>query len=418
MRVVRRWAGAVVRRTEHAFLAFAALIAVLGACTGASGWAALDHRQDRVADAADRRAELTAKALDVYRAMADADAHSLNAVLVDAERSTPLRTRFLEDVSAATEALHLASARSADTGDRTAEQVRELAGLLPPYTQLVVVGWTESDAGHPVGTSYLSNASSMVRTEILPRAKRLHDEQSEAVVQALRDAGAVPWPPLVTGVAMLVALVAAQRFVTRRTRRRVNPGLVLATALTSAALLGAGAVVGVVAARGDVGERELAVVGSLAEVRNRGRNADEAEARILIFPKAGDVRALAEMFTDMEERVVAAGGDEVALGALRAWRAHDQPLLATARGDAKPPGFTELARMITAPAPGGEQTLGQQLDARLTELVERHRAVATDSTGSAKATLANWDAAVAALIAAAVVSALLGLGVRIREYYT
>ncbi|MFC5056528.1 hypothetical protein [Saccharothrix xinjiangensis] len=410
----------MVKRTEHGFLVFAVLVAALGLLTGLTGWAALDLRQQRAADAADQRAELTAKALDVYRAMADADAHSLNAVLVNAERATPLRQRFRDDVSAATEALHVASARSAGTGDDAAGQVRELSRLLPLYTRLVEVGWTESDAGRPVGISYLSNASSLVRTGILPVARRLHAEQTEAVVRAQRDAGAVPWPFLVAGVATLAALVAAQRSVTRRTRRRVNPGLVLATGLTSVALLGAIVVVGFVDGRGEVGQRELAVVGPLAEARNLGREADEAEARILIFPSAGDVSELDGMFDDIEELVTAAGGDEAALAALEAWRGHDEPLLRPARGgaNAEPPAFTDLVRTIIDPAPGDADTFGQRLDSRLTELIEEHRARAVDSTGSAKATLANWDAAVLLLMAAAVLSAAFGLGVRIREYYT
>ncbi|MFD7656319.1 hypothetical protein ACFV4N_20305 [Actinosynnema sp. NPDC059797] len=410
----------MVKRTEHGFLAFAVLIAVLGLLTGLLGWAALDLRQRRAADAADQRAELTAKALDVYRAMADADAHSLNAVLVNAERATPLRQRFRDDVSAATEALHVASARSAGTGDEAAGQVRELSGLLPRYARLVEIGWTESDAGRPVGISYLSNASSLVRTRILAVAKLLHEQQAAAVVRAQRDAGAVPWPFLVAGVATLAALVAAQVHVTRRTRRRVNPGLVLATALTFVALLGATVVVVFVDGRGEVGRRELAVVGSLAEARNLGREADEAEARILIFPAAGDVSGLAQKFTEIERHLTAAGGDKAALDALQAWREHDVPLLLPARGDpgAEPPPFTELVKTIIDPAPDHTDTFGQQLDSRLTRLIDEHRDRATDSTGSAKATLANWDAAVLLLVVAAVLSALFGLGVRIREYYT
>ncbi|MFC6091940.1 hypothetical protein [Saccharothrix lopnurensis] len=420
MPVIRTRLRGVVERTEHRFLAFAVLISVLGLLTAFSGWAALDLRQERAADAAERRAVLTASALDVYRAMADADAHSLNAVLVNPERSAPLRLRFRDDVSAATEALHISSSRSAGTGDDAYDQVWLLSRVLPLYTRLVEIGWTESDAGNPVGISYLSNASALVRTEILPVAERLHAAQSDAVVRAQRDAGAVPWLPLLSGVATLVALVAAQVSVTRRTRRRVNPGLALATALTCVALLGGGIVIGFVAARGAVGERELSIVGPLAEARNLGREADEAEARILIFPKAGDVSELDETFTGIEERVTAAGGDEVALAAMRAWREHDQALLGRVRGDvdAGPPVFTELVKLIIDPVPGSADTFGGQLDARLTALIDEHRAVATDSAGSAKATLANWDAVVLALLLAAVVSAVLGLGVRIREYYT
>ncbi|MEV0679075.1 hypothetical protein AB0I60_21405 [Actinosynnema sp. NPDC050436] len=405
------------RRTEHRLSTFAALVVVLGLLTGLVGWVTFGFRQDRVAEAADRRTELTTRALDVYRAMADADAASLNAVLVDPERAVPLRDGFRANIRAATEALRVASARNADTEDRAAGLIRDLFDLLPRYEALVEVGWVESRAGHPVGTSYLSNASFLVREKILRRAKELHADQVDALVLAQRDAGAPPWAVVVAGAALLAVLVVAQRFVRRRTRRRVNPGLALATALTAAALLGGVVVTVVAASRGDEAGREIAVVQGFAEARNLGREADEAEARIMIFPKEGDVAALGRTFGRIGEAIQAAGGDAEASAALQSWVDHDAALLAQANG-AKPLAFTVVVKTITDPPAGRAQTHGELLDARLSALVDQHAGAAADATRAAKSALAGWDVLVLLLMAAAVVSGVFGLGVRIREYYT
>ncbi|MEU4805382.1 hypothetical protein [Actinosynnema sp. NPDC023587] len=405
------------RRTEHRLSTFAALIAALGLLTGLVGWAALDFRQERVAEAADRRTELTAKALDVYRAMADADAASLNAVLVDPQRAAPLRNGFRANIGAATDALRVASARNADTEDTAAGLIRDLSDLLPRYAALVEVGWVESRAGHPVGTSYLSNASYLVREKILRKAKELHVDQTDALVRAQRDAGAPPWALIVLGAVLLVVLVGAQVFVRRRTRRRLNRGLALATALTLVSLVGGGVVTAIAAARGGEAARETALVQALAEARNLGREADEAEARIIIFPKVGDLAALGRTFELIRDAVRRGGGDRAALSEVDAWVEHDQALLAQARGG-RPPAFTEAVRLITDPPAGARQTHGERLDARLSTLIDEHARAADDATGGARSALAGWDVVVPLLMAAAVVSALFGLGVRIREYYT
>ena len=51
---------------------------------------------------------------------------------------------------------------------------------LAVYTGLVETARTNNRAGNPVGSSYLSEASSLMQTQILPDAQRLYEETQQA----------------------------------------------------------------------------------------------------------------------------------------------------------------------------------------------------------------------------------------------
>ncbi|CRK55127.1 secreted protein [Alloactinosynnema sp. L-07] len=413
-----------LRRTEGKLTLFAAATAVAAIAVGGIGWAAVTERQGRLDEAVARQGELTSAALDVYRGLADADAASLNAVLVDPERSAPVRARFREDIFDAGDALRTAAARSVDPAP--SQQIQELTDLLPEYARLVETGWTNLRAGHPVGTSYLAQASNLVRTRILPIAEALRGQQTSALVDAQRAAGSTPWVTLGTGAATLIVLVAAQRFVTRRTRRRVNRGLAVATVLVAGALVWLTVDVHIAGVRGADGARELEdLTAPLAQARKLGREADGAEARILIFPKVGDIGSLDRALRSIEDDIVKAGTAtgpeqvEPALTALRSWREHDLALLnrATPSAQQKPPVFQELAVMITEPPAGASETHAQQLDTLLTTLIDTHTSRSKASTHSAREALADLDIYFPATMLAAAAASVWGLRRRIVEYY-
>ncbi|MEU5692437.1 hypothetical protein [Actinosynnema sp. NPDC020468] len=417
------WLRSSVRRTGSRLVVCAVASVGLAVVVGVLGWAAADHRQDRLDDALDRQGQLTTAALAVYQAMADADTSSLNAVIVDPQRAVELRQRFRADVFAAAEALRVAATRSQDPDSLPTKQIRELTGMLPEYSRLAEAGWTNSDVRNPVGTSYLSAASSFVRIRILPLAGDLHARQTEALIQAQRDAGSPPWATFVVGAVLVVVLVLVQRFLTRRTRRRVNFGLAAATALTLVAVVSLGVVVQVVHGLCATGEREWDdLVAPLVKARNLAREADAAEARILIFPKVGDIGALGHTLDEIEHEIDAAGADPTAtrraLDAVRSWREQDRRLLAQAdpATQGAPPVFTEVAGMIAQVPQGQPSTYPQQLDAVLNDLIEAHSAAAGTAVRDARATLAHWDGAVLLLMVAAAAAAMLGMRPRMREY--
>jgi hypothetical protein len=420
---VRGEFGAYLRRTEGRFAAIAVLTAAAAMLVGVLGVLAVRDRQALLDDAVERRGALTAAALDVYRGFADADARALDAVLVDPQQGVALQQRQRKDVFAAADALRQAEVRDPDGA--SAGRVRRLAELVPDYVRLVEIGWSDSRERQPVGTSYLAQASFLVRKTILEEAKLLYQDQRDALAAAQRDAGRPAWLTLVAGVLALAVLVAAQRWLFRRTRRRFNPGLIAATVLIAIAMIWLGTALAIAASDADESVRTRAdLVTPLAEARNLGREAAGNEARILIFPKLGDREELGRDLADIERNLDAARGhagpgagrDRIdrAAGALRSWRDADKTLLEPPN---PPPNYAELAGLITGVPKDAETSYAEQVDQHLTAAIDRYTDQASAATESARHAVANLDVLIAGLTIASAASAAAGLWPRIAEYY-
>src|SRR5260370_15219986 len=93
---------------------------------------------------------------------------------------------------------------------------------LSVYTGLVETARTNNRAGNPVGSSYLSEASSLMQTQILPDAQRLYEETSSRVDAETTASTRIPGPVILVMLATLLFGAFANRWLARRTRRRVN----------------------------------------------------------------------------------------------------------------------------------------------------------------------------------------------------
>lgn len=412
---------AYFRRTEGTLTLFAAVAAIGAIVFGLLGTAALRDRQAALDEAVDRRGALTSAAFDVYRTFADADAASLDAVLVDQQRSPGVQQAFRDDVSYAVDALR--EAASLVPGDRSAALVRQVTELVPQYVQLVETGWSATRNRQPVGTSYLAQASSLVRGQILAHADELRGEQVRAVIELQRTSATHAWAAYLSGVLLLVVLVAAQRFLRRRTRRRVNLGLAAATVLTLVPLVWlptALLVVGHHVERSTVRWEHLVV--PLAQARNLGRSADGDEARSLVYPATGDLTVLKKKLGDMRSLIEGTGPftdaepgpdrdrvDQAAV-ALRSWIEVDEQLKPEA-----PLTYAQTVALVTPPA-GDAKSPAEQVDASLTAAITGYTAGSTEATASARRALDGLDVVFAFLAAGAAVAALTGLWPRIQEY--
>ena len=114
----------------------------------------------------------------------------------------------------------------------TDEPMQELLGRinanLTIYTGLVETARTNNRAGNPVGSSYLSEASSLMQETILPDAQRLYQETSSRVDAETTASTRIPAPVILVVATTIVFGAFAHRWLGRRTRRRVNIGLVAA----------------------------------------------------------------------------------------------------------------------------------------------------------------------------------------------
>ncbi len=409
-------------RTEVRFTLLAVAVLVSALVLGVVGGVAARERQSDLDEAIDQRGVLTGAAFDVYRSLADADTAALNAVLVDTKRAL-LRQRFREDLFDATDALRVAAVL-APSGP-TADRVRELTDLLPEYNRLVATGWANSAAGFPVGTSYLSQASSLVRGRILVVADELRRDETAALSAARSAGGSTPWGAHVVGLAVLALLVLGQRYLARRTRRRFTLGLVVAPAATGGALgwLATGTVLA--GARTDDSAKEFDdVVVPLAVARNVARQADGDEARYLILPKPGDTDRLASArasisghLADAKERSGPGRAEiERAEAALRQWRSADRTLIEQPN---PPPAYRDVVALTTKQAEGKDEelTYAEKLDEHLTAAITADTAATATSTVAARRALAGLDFGFPLLVALGALAAVAGLWPRIAEYY-
>lgn len=125
--------------------------------------------------------------------------------------------------------------------DNDEEYLRQLAvqiqRQLPVYTGLVEAARTNNRAGNAVGAAYMSNASAMMRDEILPAAASLFRLSSNNVSEQQDQLTRPQWVPLSGLVAALLFLGLAQYWLWRISRRRFNRGFAAATVMMVVALL-------------------------------------------------------------------------------------------------------------------------------------------------------------------------------------
>jgi CHASE3 domain sensor protein len=179
-------------------------------------------------DVVTRSGPLTAATQELYRALSDADASAGQGFLLGAGEPDSLRLRYQSDLAAAGRALAVVG--SASGPDAVAGPVATLTTGVPVYAGLVETARTADRQGLTYGAAYLREASSFLRTTLLPAAQQAYDAQAAALAddQAVADGGTWTVLALVAVVAALVAIAALHRRIARTTKRRLTPGVALA----------------------------------------------------------------------------------------------------------------------------------------------------------------------------------------------
>jgi hypothetical protein len=187
-------------------------------------------------DRASTRADRVLTVMDVRGALLDADGAATNAFLVGGLEPQARRTVY--DAAIAAAATGLAQlAEGADAED--ASLIADLNADLATYTGLIEAARVNNRQGFPVGAAYLDQGSTLVREEMLAT---LDTVLTIAADDAAADFGAgnLSIVIVVAVLAAFVLLVVCQVRLARMTRRRLNPGLAIATVLLLVAF-GAGA---------------------------------------------------------------------------------------------------------------------------------------------------------------------------------
>jgi len=211
-------------------------LVVLALLTGVVGALSLQQKQTTIDNLVNHREPVAAASQQIYRSLSDADATAASAFLAGGTTPAELRDRY--DLDIATAGANLAKAAADVSGVAEAEtQVNELSQQLPVYTGLVETARAYNRQGYPAGAAYLREASGLMRAKLLPAAEELYEIDSARLADSQDTAGAVPWVALGLALVLLGALVAAQLYLTRRTNRLLNVGLVVATGAVAVALI-------------------------------------------------------------------------------------------------------------------------------------------------------------------------------------
>jgi hypothetical protein len=171
---------------------------------------------------------LSLDARQMYEKVADADVTITAAFLASSRPPLAPLQRFQADVAQA--AADLAQLRAGGGNQSLNAALAALSGGLPVYTGYVADAESEYSLGYPLtGGSFLQVASEEAHLVLLPAAKTAFTQENAALTAASSQATGLPTmiAALVLVLITGVILYRAQRWLTRRTNRVFNAGLVL-----------------------------------------------------------------------------------------------------------------------------------------------------------------------------------------------
>jgi hypothetical protein len=214
---------------------------LLLACLAWGALAALMAGQHASAagEAAATSEPLSLAAQQMYQSLADADVTASTGYLYGRTPPFADRQRYQRDIAAATADLKAVTAASGGPSGAIGASLSTLSAGLPVYTGYVEDGQTYNSLGYPAGGSFLEVASEQMHLTLLPAARDVYAYENAQLAAASARATGLPLA-VVTGAAGLVVgfvLYRSQRWLSRRTHRTFNVGLLLASAAGAVALI-------------------------------------------------------------------------------------------------------------------------------------------------------------------------------------
>lgn len=235
--LLRRELQAFMSSTPGRLTVVGLILIAITLIAGLLATAAIENRQANLDLLLVETEPLANSAQNLYSALSLADAAAATAFISGGLEPADVRDRYTQSIGEASAEIVQASAGldSKDLAGHSA--LTTISTDLSVYTGLVETARANNRVGNPVGAAYLSEASQLMQTSLLPMAQQLHASQETLVSQVQRDFETPPWWPIVAFVLVLCALVGTQVYFSRKSRRRFNLGLILASIAVAAALL-------------------------------------------------------------------------------------------------------------------------------------------------------------------------------------
>jgi hypothetical protein len=210
-----------------AVLLIAALLAV-----GATASKTVFDRQGQLATLRSHTEPLADAAQRIYGALSLANTTAATAFLSGGVEPQDVRDRYDAAIGQASAGLVTASNGVSPNDTHSLTLLTDISNQLAVYTGIVATARANNRAGRPIGVAYLSESSALMQQYLVPSAERLYASQSDAVIASGRSIGPSR-VVIAAAVLVLVLLVLSQAALARRSHRRLNPGLVLASVLTA-----------------------------------------------------------------------------------------------------------------------------------------------------------------------------------------
>jgi len=381
----------------------------------------INDRQRALTTVLNHTEPLAFAAGQLYTTLSVADAAAATAFIAGTE-PRPVRQRYEQAITDASVAVTRAS--SGLTDESLVQLLGKLNAQLSVYTGLVETARTNNRAGNPVGSSYLSEASALMQTQILPNAQHLYEELSNRVDQETTASTRIPGPVILIVLAMLLFGAFANRWLAKRTRRRINIGFV-AGGLAVAVMLfwvGTALVISTLEGRSakSTAAESLKTVTTLAitaqqaradETLSLIRRGDETVRKQSYYQRIDMMQQQLSDYLDRED-VIDKTDLQEAEQLLKRWRAADDRINAyIAVGN-----YQAATRVALGTGQDDSTPAFDKLDAALTKGIEQSRNQLRDDIRNAYRVLSGATIGVAVLSVIATIAVALGLWPRLSEY--
>ena len=205
------------------------VLVVLSLAWGVLATLTADQHASAAADVVAAREPLTLNAQQIYRGLSDADATAASAFLSGGLEPAAARQRYDADISQAALGIEAAGALVGPSGSASKDLAALSAGL-PVYAGEVGTAVADNRLGLPLGAAYLREASALLRGTLLPAASDIYTKESGLLTSASAQATGLPLLvlALLVGLGLGYVLYRSCRWLTRRTHRVFNYGLLVA----------------------------------------------------------------------------------------------------------------------------------------------------------------------------------------------
>ncbi len=381
----------------------------------------IDNRQHALTNVLNHTEPLAYAAGQLYTTLSVADAAAATAFIAGVE-PRDVRQRYEKAITDAAVAVTRASSGLAD--ESLVRLLGRINARLAVYTGLIETARANSRAGNPVGSSYLSEASALMQQLILPDAQYLYEATSTQVDVETTASTRIPTPVIVVVASTLLFGVFANRWLAKRTRRRVNIGFVAGglAVLIMLIWVGTALVISTVGSRNakDTAAESLKTVTNLAITAQQAR-ADETLSLI----RRGDENVRKQSYyqrielmrhqlahylaqDDAIDKSELADADQL----LQRWRAADDRMTAyIAVGN-----YRAATQVALGDGEDDATPAFEKLDEELTKGIGQIRGQLRNEIVSARRVLSGATVGAATLSVVAAIAMALGIWPRLSEY--